>query len=362
MAKVICEGRERGGDCDRCTNSHNNAPKPFVCVPASFIELIQQGSTMLLALHTVNSSSSDGFRQAISLPSNIDVRQLLRSITALQQSYGVVRAYEGHNVLFELDLQACWTFINANYSPTSHPFRQFIDGLKTQRQGSWKSCFRNGTDPLANLCKTLFTWDDAAPYVTYAMVYKIDPEVEDRLNPNNEQHEKFIIVAAQLYRIIGRQLELQFYDYLKKALGSPSICREVVLEVGHAIISLRRRLASWTRHWNKTQRWDNASCALMPEIESYTERDIVNDYSFWDGSIVAERVRNLCLILYVYFCYMRRRLPAEEQKGLHIMKMWDPDNQRMVEEYLPQYESKTGFEDWLEFNSDQPILEFGRKI
>ncbi|KAL6903143.1 hypothetical protein GGI43DRAFT_382417 [Trichoderma evansii] len=348
LAKVICEGREHGRNCDRCTSTHNNAPKPFVCVPASFIELIQQGSTMLLALHTIYSGASNAFRQAISLPSSIDVRQLLGSISTLQRPYGVIRAYEGASMLLELDLQACWTFINSNCSPTSHPFHQFIDGLKIQRQGNWKACIRNGTNPLASLCKTLFAWDDAAPYATYSMVYEISHGIEDclDLDPSNEQHKQLIVVAAQLYRIIGRQLELQFYDYLKKALGNPNICREVVLNVGRAIISLRRRLASWTQRWDKNQSWDNAP--FPSEIESYTDKE--NDgYSSWDGSIVADRVKNLCLILYVYFCYMRRRLPTEEQKGLHIMEVRDPDNERMVKERLPQYESIKGFEDWLQF-------------
>lgn len=273
----------------------------------------------------------------------------------MKGSYGTIRAYEGHDVLFELDLEACWTFINANYPPTSHDFHQFIDGLKIQRQGNWRSCFRNGTDPLANLCKTLFTWENAASYATYAIVHKINHEVEHCLDPNNEQHMETIIAAAQLYRIIGRQLELQFYNYLKKALSSPSICRKVVLEVGHAIVSLRRRLASWTYCR------DNVLCPPMPEIEPYTDGDDGNDYRSRDGSIVAERVKNLCLILYVYFCYMRRRLPAEEQKGLHIMKLWDPHNQQMVEEHFPQYESKSGFEDWLQF-IDETTVEFGSKI
>lgn len=252
-------------------------------------------------------------------------------------------------MLLELDLQACWTFINANCSPTSHPFRQFIDGLKIQRQGNWKTCIRNGTSPLANLCKTLFTWDDAAPYVTYSMVCENSPEIGDclDLDPNNEQHKQLIVVSAQLYRIIGRQLELQFYDYLKKALGSPSICREVVFDVGRAIISLRRRLTLWTQRWDKNQSWDHVP--FLPGIESYADKENDDGYSLWDGSIVADRVKSLCLILYVYFCYMRRRLPAEQQKDLHIMEVRDPENERMVKERLPQYESITGFEDWLQF-------------
>lgn len=252
-------------------------------------------------------------------------------------------------MLFELDLQACWAFIKDNYAPTTHSFRQFIDGLKFQRQDDWKACIKNNTNPLANLCETLFTWDDAAPHVTYSTVYEISHGIENRvdLDPNNAQHTEDIVVAAQLYRIIGRQLELQFYDHLKKALGSPSICHDVVIEVGRAIISLRRRLAPWTRHWNKNQTWDNVP--FPPEIEPYTDEDNDDGYSLQDSSIVADRVRNLCLVLYVYFCYMKRRLPVEEQNDLHTMEVRDPDNDQMVEEHLPQYESIRGFEDWLQF-------------
>ncbi|KAL7921011.1 hypothetical protein ACQKWADRAFT_321719 [Trichoderma austrokoningii] len=339
-AKVVCEGREHGGNCGRCSSSQNNAPKPFVCVPASFIELVQQGSTMLLALCTIYSRSSNGL-QAISLPFDIDVRQLLGSISDLQGFYSGIRVYEGGNILFELDLQGCWAFINANYPPTTHPFRQFIDGLKFQRQGHWKACIKNSTQVLANLCETLFTWDDAAPYITYSAVYEIGVETEGRvdLDPSNEYHERTVLVAAHLYRIIGRQLELQFYDYLKKALSGPNFRHEVVLEVGRAIISLRRRLASCAQN----RPWPNAPCP--PEIE---DSDI--SHNRWGGSIAADRVRKICLTLYVYFCYMRRRLPLEEQGDLHMMEVRDPENDRMEQVHLPQYESIKGFEDWLQFN------------
>ncbi|PNP38356.1 hypothetical protein TGAMA5MH_09714 [Trichoderma gamsii] len=349
LAKVMCEGREHGRDCIRCTSGNNNAPKPFVCVPASFIELVQQNSTILLALHTIHLRSSGGFCQAISLPSNIDVEQLLGSIGALKSSYGgVIRAYEGDNVLFELDLHACYAFISANYPPTTHPFRQFIDGLKFQRQGHWKACIKNNSYSLANLCNTLFTWDDAALHITYSTVYEISHGVEGRLDsdPNGETHKQ-IVAAAQLHRIIGRQLELQFYDHLKKALGRPSISHEVVLEVGRAIISLRRRLASWTQSWDKSQPWDNVP--FIPELQSYTDGDNDNRSSLSDGFIIAYRIKSLCRILYVYFCYMKRRLPVEEQSDLNTMEIRDPENGRMVEEFLPRYESAKGFEDWLQF-------------
>ncbi|UKZ71246.1 uncharacterized protein TrAtP1_012207 [Trichoderma atroviride] len=234
--------------------------------------------------------------------------------------------------------------------PTSHAFRQFIDGLKFQRQGQWKGCIKNSTHLLETLCNTLFMWDDAALQVTYSAANEISHEIEDRLdlNPNDEQHQQIAFAAAQLYRIIGRQLELQFYDHLKRALGRPNICHEVVLDVGRAIISLRRRLASWTQRWDKSQPWD--SVPFPPEIESYTDEDNDNDYSLGGGSIIADRVKNLCLILYVYFCYMRRRLPVEEQSDLYTMEVRDPENDQMVKEDLPQYESIKGFEDWLQFD------------
>jgi hypothetical protein len=252
-------------------------------------------------------------------------------------------------MLFELDLEACRAFISANYPPTSHPFYQFIDGLKPQRHGQWKACIKNSTSVLANLCDTLFAWDDAALHVTYSTIREVSHEVGGRLGPisNDEQHKQVVFAAAQLYRIIGRQLELQFYDHLKKALSRPTIGHDVVLEVGRAIISLRRRLASWTRRWDKSQLWQNLS--FPPEIESYTDEGNGDAYSLTNGSFVPHRVKNICLILYVYFCYMKRRLPVEEQGDLRIMEVWDPENERMLQEHLPQYESMEGFEDWLQF-------------
>ncbi|KAM0259634.1 hypothetical protein ACHAQJ_003213 [Trichoderma viride] len=348
MAKVTCEDREDGGDCSRCTSSHSNAPKPFVCVPASFFELVQQGSTVLLDVRTLALYTSYSFppgvvRQAIGLPSDIDIKQLLGSINILKRSYSVIRAYEGDNVLYELDLHACLTYIT-NYPPTSHPFQRFIDGLKIQKEDGWKACIRNGTYQLSNkenLCDALFTWDDSTPYVSYAIIHKTNHGAGFVLDPNDEQHRQFIIVATQLYRIIGRQLELQFYDYLKKALGNPSICRKLVLDVGRAIVSLRRRLALWTRHYGPVP------LSTAPGIEAYVDGDSGNGYGLPSVSTDAERTKHLCLILYVYFCYMRRRLSPEEQEGLRVMDVWDPEYQQMVKENLPHYESVEGFEEWL---------------
>lgn len=48
MFSCQCEFPEGGRDCLRCSSSSSNALKPFVCVPASFFELVQQGSTVLL--------------------------------------------------------------------------------------------------------------------------------------------------------------------------------------------------------------------------------------------------------------------------------------------------------------------------
>lgn len=62
MTNVVycqCEGREDGKDCLRCSSSSSSAPKPFVCVPASFFELVQQGSTVLLGKrHPVQEQNS----------------------------------------------------------------------------------------------------------------------------------------------------------------------------------------------------------------------------------------------------------------------------------------------------------------
>ncbi|KAL7793679.1 hypothetical protein V8C37DRAFT_409459 [Trichoderma ceciliae] len=280
---------------------------------------------------------------------------LLHSIHDLLKFNDVIRVYEGHKVLYELDLHACWVYINSICSPVSHPFQQLINGLKIQRQDSWKTCIRDSTNQLSNkenLCDALLAWDDMAPWVTYALVPKLnnpysspDDGTGTVLGPDNVIHKQFIIVAAQLSRIIGRKLELQFYDYLKKALANPSICRKLVLDVGRTIMSLRRRLALWTQHLA------NIPFPTPSEGEAYLEGD-----SGGLPSSPAERIKNLCQILYVYFCYMRRRLSPEDQENMRTMRVRYPESEQTVEESFPQYESIDGFEDWLQFK-DQPMTE-----
>ncbi|RFU76594.1 hypothetical protein TARUN_5680 [Trichoderma arundinaceum] len=282
---------------------------------------------------------------------------LLGSIYDLRKFYDTIRVSEGHQVLYELNLHTCWAYINSNCSPVSHPFQQFIDGLKVQRQDGWRTCIRDNTNKLLdkqNLCDVLLAWDDMAPWVTYALIPKDDnPPYSSPndgtgtvLGPDNAVHEQMIIVAAQISRIIGRKLELQFYDYLKKALTNPNIYRKLVLDVGRTIMSLRRRLAPWT------QNWANTAFSALGQSEAYVGNDSGNDDSLLGSSV--DRIKNLCQILYVYFCYMRRRLSPGDQQMMQTMEVQYPGNEQTVEESFPQYESIDGFEEWLQFK-DQPI-------
>ncbi|KAK4061562.1 uncharacterized protein Triagg1_10271 [Trichoderma aggressivum f. europaeum] len=352
MAKVLCDFREDGKACSRCSSSSGNALKPFVCVPASFIDLVQQGSTVLLALHIIYPLSANGFREPIELPSEIHVRQLLHIMDELRKSHHTIRVYGRQGILCELDLHACWIYINSNCSPTVHPFRQFIHGLKVQKQDTWKTCIRDGYGrPLnrAKLCDALLALDDMAPWNTYTLRSTpnnlrgpIDDEFETILAPDDPYQRQVIIAAAQLSRIIGRKIELEFYDQLKRDLANPRICHELVLDVGHTLMSLRRRLTLWTCHW------ESVSPSTSPEPESNVD----------DGRDGASRSRlkHLCQVLYVYFCYMRRRLPANEQESIRNMMVLYPEGEEEVQESFPQYESIDGFEEWLQF-TDQPRSE-----
>ncbi|KAL6800745.1 hypothetical protein GGI42DRAFT_343595 [Trichoderma sp. SZMC 28013] len=352
MAKVMCEFPEGGRDCLRCSSSSSNALKPFVCVPASFFELVQQGSTVLLALHMIYPISAHGYRQPIELPSDINIRHLLHIMDELRKNYDTIRAYGRRGILYELDLHACWVYINSNCSPIVHPFRQFINGLKVQKQDAWKTCIKDGYGrPLnrENLCDPLLAMDDMAPWVTYTLRSKshdhygsIDDEFGATLAPDDGRQRQFIIAAAQLSRIIGRKLELEFYDHLKKALANPSICLELVFNVGRTLMSLRRRLTHWAYHWERV------SPSTTPEPESQ-----VNDGRNGNSR---SRLKHLCQVLYIYFCYMRRRLPATEQESIRTMMVLYPDREEEVPENFPQFESIDGFEEWLQFQ-DQPRAE-----
>lgn len=311
----------------------------------------------MTALHTIYPVSG-GFRQPLGLPSEIHIRYLLDSINELRKYNDVIRVYAGNQMLYELDLHACWVNINSTCSPVRHPFQQLINGLKVQRQDGWKTCIRDGRNqPLnkENLCDTLLALDDMAPWVTYALMPKPNyphgnpnDEAEMVLGPDNEIHRQVIIVAAQLSRIIGRKLELQFYDHLKKALANPSICSKLVLDVGHTLMSLRRRLFRWTQHWA------GVSFPTTSENETHGDEDGGNGSSILSNP--AARIKSLCQVLYVYFCYMRRRLSPDDQESIRTTFVWYPESGQTVEESFPQYESIDGFEEWLQFK-EQPMAD-----
>ncbi|QYT02896.1 hypothetical protein H0G86_009879 [Trichoderma simmonsii] len=356
MAKVMCEGREVGRDCVRCssrTSISSGPPMPFMCEPASFFRLVQQGSTALLGLHVIYPLNTNGFRQPIELPLDINIEHLLGLINKLQNDYDIIRIHGPRGIRYELDLHACWVYINSNCSPIIHRFQPLINGLTIQRHDTWKACIKNpDSQPLnsESLCETLLAMDDMAPWFTYTLRPKPNNEKTNvtlltTLAPENTYERQIIILTAQLSRIIGRKIELQFYQQLEEALANSAISRELVLDVGYMLMSLRRRLTQWKYHWER----------VSPNRESDDELEDKKDQS--SNPII--HIQQLCKILYVYFCYMRRRLPPYKRKDIETMIVWYPDIEGEVQETFPKYESEEGFEDWLHFNDslDSNALE-----
>lgn len=312
----------------------------------------------MIALHVIYLDAFTNYRPPIELPSHIDVQQILNHISLIcKTGCGVVRIYGRKGLLYELHLHACYSYISANFPPLAHLFWQFINGLKVSRQHHWKSCIRDGHfQPIndENLCDTLLALDDMAPWVTYAlrpMSSDSDGKTSDQplttLFPDHASSKEIIISIAQLSRIIGRQMELHFYDHLKKALARVGIDRKVVLDVGRTLMSLRRRLTQWTHYWAGVP-FHTESEHEAPVNDEEKSDDLSNDSM--------NRLKQLCKILYVYFCYMRRRLPLNEQEGMRTMMVFYPDSEEEVEENFPQDESIAGFEQWLSFK-DLPAAE-----
>ncbi|KAL7928499.1 hypothetical protein V8C35DRAFT_325906 [Trichoderma chlorosporum] len=195
----------------------------------------------------------------------------------------------------------------------------------------------------------LVAFDDMAPWATYALRSKSGtPEPNSShdasnrditfLYPDHESDRQTIIIVAQLSRIIGRKLELHFYNHLRKALSNVGINIELVLGVGRNMMSLRRRLTRWEHHNFGSS--TNLNSEHGPGVDE-------------DDSSPGNRIRKLCYILYVYFCYLKRRLHPKEQESLRTMTVWYPDSEQPVEENYPLRESIDGFEEWLRYK-DQP--------
>ncbi|KAL6814869.1 hypothetical protein J3E69DRAFT_346210 [Trichoderma sp. SZMC 28015] len=351
MAKIMCEGREEGRDCSRCSTSSSSAPKPFICAPADFFNFVQQGSTSLLGLHVIFPLTANSLRQRIELPSEINIRHLLDLINKLQKDYDMVCIHGRRGILFELDLHACWVYLDSNYPPTVHPFQQFINRLKVQGQDTWKTCIKDtyGQPPnRESLCEVFLAISDMASWFTYTLRPKPnDKKIGDKLLtslvPENTYEREIIIITAQLLRIIGRKVELEFYKQLKAALANPSICSELVLEVGRILMSLRRHLTQWTFYWEKV------SSDIISKDKPYNNSQD-KDNLFNDPMV---RIKELCKSFYVYFCYMRRRLPLHEQEDFRSMMVLYPDAVSEANESFPEYESIEGFEEWLNFKGSR---------
>ena len=153
------------------------------------------------------------------------------------------------------------------------------------------------------------------------------------LNPENDQDAGLISMAAQLARINCRATEIETFQSLQKILNvvtqgqrPDAVTLDLVQGLGQILFTLRWRVSWWELFGDGSKSYDE-------------KKDVFVD-----------RVRNLCGILYVYFCIIRRKLPSwmdqQDVLGKGLMSYY-VDDEPIFEDF-PSEESIEGFQRWME--------------
>lgn len=146
------------------------------------------------------------------------------------------------------------------------------------------------------------------------------------LDDGERQH---LLLAGQLSRIVCRKLEVEAYRHLQKLLNdasgpSSSEILPFVQNFGRILVTLRWRVSWWTLLGDGGKNPD-------AEKEAFEAR-----------------VKDLCRILYFYYCRMRSKIPSfhslESLKGIYSSYA---DTSEEVFDDFPGSESIEGFERWM---------------
>lgn len=168
---------------------------------------------------------------------------------------------------------------------------------------------------------------------SYYFVSK-DGRAPDRpMNVENPEDQVNILIAAQLSRIVCRKLEVAGFKALQNALNKwatdpPEDSEVFVAQLGHVLLTLRWRVSWWK---------EKGDGGTLPD--SGKEQ-------------FEHRVDNLCLVLYFYYCNVRKKLrPWSNPQSLDGVFSRYADAAPVFDD-LPCSESIEGFHAWMERGRD----------
>jgi len=150
-----------------------------------------------------------------------------------------------------------------------------------------------------------------------------------------------IQVAAQLFGVVHRVLELSTFESLESVLKKDDMVGPEFLQgLGQLLLLLRWRVSLW--------KYLGTSLPCNEEVLAQREGFSKNIYQ-------------LCSCLYMYFCFNRRqRLRMENLQGYDLGGQTStyPHAQHAVVESFPGEESIKGFEKWMK-DGEKSVKESG---
>lgn len=288
----------------------------------------------LVVQYQTYAQSSDGSRQLVTLPPMFNIRTFMSKIRDLSQTHTLAVSQSGA-LLATFDLHTCDSYLLGLVEGASQtmPFSEFINEKMPQTQSKnkgWLRCLKQHP-PLDGNLNTWVQWDILPTHMDYMLVSKGDNS-QRLLQSDNGQDLETLQLVAQLFAIVTRALELMTYYKLESQLKKDeSVGPDFIQGLGQLLLLLRWRVAWWKRLGN-----------LIP----CTDMNVLLQR---DTSI--KSARQLCLCLYMYYCFYRRsRLQMEDLYGYDLggQSSSYPNATKAVTERFPRQESLEGFEMWME--------------
>ncbi|KAL4810772.1 hypothetical protein BDV18DRAFT_127985 [Aspergillus unguis] len=330
LNKRKCDGN---APCEACRPTLHEQP----CARACFSSIVEYGTCNYISQRAINHPTLDrAGRVRLNIPSEFDLNDLLSFLGERQGSFNI-RASQAWGSLYVIDLGETYKFLRSlsEYNGNSRStFLEFIDRRIVEskdKSKNWLTCVKD-CDPMRNIYTLLSQWNNMPSRASYSFV-PVGAESEEKpMDVNDPSHQREILLAAQLSRIVCRMLEVEgfrklerdFYNIKWKQI-SQETHMNFLKELGHILLTLRWRVSWWRLLGDGGREPD-------PTKQHYVDR-----------------VDLLCRILYVYYTCVLAKLPSwsasEVPKGI-----WSTyaDAENPVWDDFPVDPSDDGFKAWIE--------------
>lgn len=330
LNKRKCDGN---APCDACRPTLHEQP----CARACFSSIVEYGTCNYISQRAINHPTLDkSGRVRLNIPSEFDLNDLLSFLGERQGKFNI-RATQAWGSLYVLDLGETYKFLRSlsEYNGNSRSnFLEFIDRRiieSKDKSKNWLTCVKD-CDPMRNIYTLLSRWNNMPSRASYSFIPLEADGEEKPMDVNDPTHQREILLAAQLSRIVCRMVEVEgfrklerdFYNIKWKQI-SQETHMNFLKELGHILLTLRWRVSWWKRLGDGGREPD-------PTKQHYVDR-----------------VDLLCRILYVYYTCVLAKLPSwsasEVPKGI-----WSTyaDAENPVWDDFPVDPTDDGFKSWIE--------------